>query len=401
MRKCIGLGIFSLTIIYPLLSPICHLFRNIVLSQFQFMKGKGLIKGFLMLIAEFLVGCIYLFHKCFSKKSYQNQNNKTSIKMDNDFSFLPEDETLKKYPKKLYFYLFILSLIDLLTFTLPTLNSDNLVITDFYYELKYTNILVMSILCKFFLSLKLYKHQFVGTAIMIIGMSINIITLVFLCYDEISVNTYILPILLFFASYILSSIQFVVEKKIFIKYRMSPYEMLLYEGLFGFLSVMILSIYVNYGDANEYNIINDLIDLYQTYKKQLIFFCLLYIIVSFCVNLFAILTIYYFSPTTESVSNSLSSMLFWIVNKFVDKREINNKYTDSFIPFIGYCILCIGSLMYNEIVIFYCFGLEENTKKEVSRRAGKDVYICNTSRNSNNMGYYPLHDKKDEEDDSG
>ena len=63
------------------------------------MKGKGLIKGFLMLIAEFLVGCIYLFHKCFSKKSYQNQNNETSIKMDNDFSFLPEDETLKKYPK--------------------------------------------------------------------------------------------------------------------------------------------------------------------------------------------------------------------------------------------------------------------------------------------------------------
>ena len=53
------------------------------------------------------------------------------------------------------------------------------------------------------------------------------------------------------------------------------------------------------------------------------------------------------------------------------------------------------------IVIFYCFGLEENTKKEVSRRAGKDVYICNISRNSNNIGYYPLHDKKDEEDDSG
>ena len=70
--------------------------------------------------------------------------------MEDDFTFLEQDEKKVKYPKKIYLFAFLLSLSDLLTFMLPTVNSQNSIITEFYYELKYSNIIFMSILCKYF-----------------------------------------------------------------------------------------------------------------------------------------------------------------------------------------------------------------------------------------------------------
>ena len=403
--KLIGLGIFSITIIYPLLSPFSHLLRTIVSNKFKYTMTKGLVKGGLMYIAEIILGCIYVIYKFYSAKVHAKKIKRDTIKMEDDFTFLEQDEKKVKYPKKIYLFAFLLSLSDLLTFMLPTVNSQNSIITEFYYELKYSNIIFMSILCKYFLAVKLYNHQFVGTAIMIIGMSINIIKLFSLYSEKIFGKDFVLSICLFFVCFILISIQIVCTKKLYIKYRISPYELLLYEGLFGFVSLTLISFYVyltcpfNFcGKSDKYFFIEDLIELFKKHNDMFLF-CILFILASLLVNFFARLTVYYFSPTTESVSNSLSSMLFWILSRFVQNDDSIKDYITSYIPFIGYCFLVIGSLLYNEIIIFYPCGLSVNTKKEVRIRASNDILLYKESVKEISLGVSPLIEEKESETD--
>ena len=300
--KLLGFGIFSITIIYPLLSPFSHLLRTIVSNKFKYTMTKGLVKGGLMYIAEIILGCIYVIYKFFSAKAHARKLKGDPIKMEDDFTFLEQGEKKVQYPKKIYLYAFLLSLSDLLTFMLPTVNSQNSIITEFYYELKYSNIIFMSIFCKYFLVVKLYNHQFVGTAIMIIGMSINIIKLFSLYSEKIFGKDCIVSICLFFVCFILISIQIVCTKKLYIKYRISPYELLLYEGLFGFVSLTLISFYVYLtcpfnlcGTSDKYFFIEVLIELFKNHN-DMILFCILFILASLLVNFFARLTVYYFSP---------------------------------------------------------------------------------------------------------
>ena len=111
---------------------------------------KGLVKGGLMYIADIILGCIYVIYKFFSAKAHARKLKGDPIKMEDDFTFLEQGEKKVQYPKKIYLYAFLLSLSDLLTFMLPTVNSQNSIITEFYYELKYSNIIFMSIFCKYF-----------------------------------------------------------------------------------------------------------------------------------------------------------------------------------------------------------------------------------------------------------
>lgn len=53
--------------------------------------------------------------------------------------------------------------------------------------------------------------------------------------------------------------------------------------------------------------------------------------------------------------------------------------------------------MYNEIIIFYIFGLEENTMKEVSKRAGEDTKKFTIGHKGMSMGYYPIIEEEKEE----
>ena len=236
-------------------------------------------------------------------------------------------------------------------------------------------------------------------------MSINIIKLFSLYSEKIFGKDCIVSICLFFVCFILISIQIVCTKKLYIKYRISPYELLLYEGLFGFVSLTLISffVYLTYpfnlcGTSDKYFFIEVLIELFKNHN-DMILFCILFILASLLVNFFARLTVYYFSPTTESVSNSLSSMLYWMLSRYLDNDDSIKDYISSYIPFIGYCFLVIGSLLYNEIIIFYPFGLSVNTKKEVRIRASNDILLYKESVKEISMGITPLIEEKEAEKD--
>ena len=89
-------------------------------------------------------------------------------------------------------------------------------------------------------------------------------------------------------------------------------------------------------------------------------------------NIFGRLTLLYFSTTHQNVSDCLSSFIFWLIVKIFNPKDPKKPtiylFLPSHIPLPGYLIIIFGTLLYNEIIIFYCWGLGYNTKKEISGR---------------------------------
>ena len=88
-----------------------------------------------------------------------------------------------------------------------------------------------------------------------------------------------------------------------------------------------------------------------------------------------------------------------MLSRYLDNDDSIKDYISSYIPFIGYCFLVIGSLLYNEIIIFYPFGLSVNTKKEVRIRASNDILLYKESVKEISMGITPLIEEKEAEKD--
>ena len=85
------------------------------------------------------------------------------------------------------------------------------------------------------------------------------------------------------------------------------------------------------------------------------------------------LTNFYFSPTHRSVSDTLSSLFYWvytlITNNSSEKEYKGYQYV---LPVIGYIVMMFGCLVYHEILILFVFGFEKNTKQEVAKRSDEE-----------------------------
>ena len=108
--KLLGFGIFSITIIYPLLSPFSHLLRTIVSNKFKYTMTKGLVKGGLMYIAEIILGCIYVIYKFFQQRLTLGNLKEIQLKWKMISHFLNKEK--KKYNilrKYIYMLSFLVS----------------------------------------------------------------------------------------------------------------------------------------------------------------------------------------------------------------------------------------------------------------------------------------------------
>ena len=90
------------------------------------------------------------------------------------------------------------------------------------------------------------------------------------------------------------------------------------------------------------------------------------------------LTIYYFTPCHYIIFNTISDFFDVILSQFVnDDNESNEKYhpTQKITFFILYPILIFISLVFNEIIVLNCCGLNYNTKEEIATRGEKDMHL--------------------------
>ena len=69
------------------------------------------------------------------------------------------------------------------------------------------------------------------------------------------------------------------------------------------------------------------------------------------------------------VTGLISPILMFISNYIIDEYSL----TEIILNSIGYLITLFSTLIYNEIIIFNCWGLNKETKKFVNKRIDEEL----------------------------
>ena len=296
---------------------------------------------------------------------------KNIIQNEQKFNHIKNDITKGKWKYIILSGISISSEVALFTYTLK-------VKTNLYIW----NILSTSIFCKYFFKIKLYKHHY---------LSIIVIILAGIIADLISENLQsdITDNLLLFFIRIIREIIFSTHE-IINKYLMedkfcSVYELSLYSGVSIVIIMGIISIFEPYHKLDNFQEYSDNFNISE-----------LFVIFGVIFSHFG-----YILSTLFTNKNNTPCHTFIIV---VFGQLVNNiNFTENSIPIV-ICLIFILfiSLIFNEIIEINCFGLSENTRRNIINRANnedlinKKVPTCDIIENGDYL--IELKEKEDCED---
>lgn len=396
--KILSTGTLSFQLLYPFIVPIGTLIRAIAFTIDGEVYDKFLFISLFIFIADTIGGVFYL---CIHVSQNEDQKLGEESTLEQIVVNLSEDNTSpertqssgsqsglhkdnivvqKDYKTLKIFLLFsIPALFHFLSFNILSLvcASQGQYLNGLQAELKNGRIIFTSLICLVAFRFQYYKHHIIAIVLIIIGLIVNIVALSYYNKD-VRDNFAVKHFLLFFLTYLLDGGKVVIEKKLLDKFKLIPLQAIFIEGICGIVINVVFALFAMIIPCNESLGVctgNSLFDFNALgtalTETKFYLFLLLILISSIIDDVFSMLTVYYFLPTHQNVADAISSCLLWItINLFYPANlQQNLPFLNSFFPFPGYVVSILGSLMYNEIIVFYFCGLAENTKKEIIDRA--------------------------------
>ena len=346
-------------------------------------KDNPMFKSFRYFLSYILAGIFLIIFKLRNKSSSSKKQQIIDDKeKDKDIVSSLIIKNKKKKSIKSYLLLALLCAIGMFCqFYRKIFEKDEyfygkLSIEVFFY------IIFLAIFSYFFLGQKLYKHHFFA-----IGIIIFILLILFIIsipFMEEYFGTFIY--FLFYSA--LFCIYDILKKKHMNIYFSTPYFMMLIIGVVDTILLLIFDIIAYYANPDISGIIIGF-DVNINKTKDFFIF-ILDIILIFLWNFGIWLTIFFFSPCHEFISEFIIQFILFIQN--ASEGEDKFYTTTNIIMFvIGYFIIFCFILIFNEVVILNFCGMEHNTKKRILQREIKDSDFTNM---------IDLHcSTKDEEDD--
>ena len=128
---------------------------------------------------------------------------------------------------------------------------------------------------------------------------------------------------------------------------------------------------IQYKDLSSFN---DCLDFSEVENKTAaIIYIILWLLFASAYRIFRLVVIFYFSPILFLVTDIIYYLIRGIFKLFEDKASIK----DDFLYAIGYLIMFLSSLIYNEIIILHFCGLNKNTKIFVENRQIEETIELN------------------------
>ena len=372
-------------LIYPSMLLLCITLRRIIeiffLQNFINELGNYLLP-FLIFFSQFVFGL--LFTCCFSYKQKSNKINKILgiqlIHAKIQISELSSDSQITTF-----ILIFFASYFNCLG-TLIRKNKQN----DFegktlYNRLRSFQIIISSVLCCCTLRTKLYRHN-IFTLVIIFICSI-IIIIVFFFTNKGKDNSILLYTII---SCFLRAFLDTTEKYLFEFDYVSPFKMLMQEGLVSCFILLVILVICEIFCLNIWpnqKKTDSQIDAKLKKGKNIeriilsIFLLVLYWILSGFKNIYRVITIKLYSPMTRALAETIIDP-FIVFYYFIDEN-IKPNILYIVINLICLFLIVFCSLVYNDFIILYCFGLEHNTYTEIKKRSELNDYILGEEDNDN------------------
>ena len=363
-------GKLSWKLLYPILSPFCFMLALLCLEQMHSTKYDGLLLLFLY-ISMIFAGILEIISR-----------SKLVGRVSNVISISKNESTIKvsnsnwDYITKVVLPIGSCALFDFLGYLVTILlskeqknNNEKIIILIYGYidsEVMMIQLFFLGILSYIILNYQIYIHQKISISLSMIGMIFIIISTLITYYEYIAIDKFFLLCL----GPIFTSMGIVLEKNIMQNRGVSSYQLLFIKGIFG--AIITFAFFFGLCSIDSLGL--------TIFKQKVSFLTLEYIgypilsiILMFLFNLFYVQTNYYFTPCHTAVCDTISSISAWLgllmekSNDFKYKKE----YFVLFNVFhvIGYILITVSVIIYNEFVIFSFCGMDVNTKEMISQRS--------------------------------
>ena len=379
----IEFGHLETKLLIPILFPIFLKLRRLNREKNNFKSYA--FQGFNDLLGLTFFGFLYLILKCRSKSEKdeieKKQNEKTekySINGRDTLNIQTEIQNLKmkkekKNKRKQVLFVLLISTLQLTVIMIKIVWAVNM---KRFFKLNISpmfQVILLIVFSIFFLGLKMHSHQIMSVVIVSICLIIFFIeSLIYYKYN-IKIKELIIDIINYLCCQIFYCLIDVLGKKYLNKYIESPYLFLFKIGIIGLIPMTIYGIIAHFKNFDDKNL-----QIFKLFFDVPIYVYLIELLFSVLYKLGAWLTIYYFTPCHYIIFNTISDFFDVILSQFVnDDNESNEKYhpTQKITFFILYPILIFISLVFNEIIVLNCCGLNYNTKEEIATRGEKDMHL--------------------------
>lgn len=383
-------------LIYYLLLVLTNIIRRIMLmiTDSYYPESISVFYNILMFLGEMSSGSIlYIYQKKTTKKKMKIKNQKIYSILQKKFKKSRVDSKLK-----IYSLLAMSSFFDFTEMYISYLYIPRLTYISTSLEDRLCGSLIIfnTLIYHYILKFPLFKHQIFS--LIVIGSSLFIIIFseCFFQKDMIdfSIFKYILLIIFIFFELFFVGMMDSVDKYLMEFNSINPCIIIIFEGLFG----TIYSI-ISFFDANLKAKMKFVFNEARGNSIGLFIF-LLFIIyaLSGITNIYRVYTNKVYNPMTESLAYYCLNPFYIIYDffsgsDFITKGEKNYFYFS--LNLILSIIISITGFIFNEFIVVFCCGLENETYQEISRRSIS--YIINpTELDKIIKGEYEDEDKDED-----
>jgi hypothetical protein len=387
-------------LIYAMMFVIFNFLRKIdfiIMKNYIDFQGSLLLTS-VMFIADFISGLIiYIYNLKYLREK------KTSKFMGIELITAPSNIIAPDSNIKMILLLFMASYVDfteyvLSSYYIPKSYTD--VSKSLEWRLKSIIICTSAFFSYFFLKFEIFKHQIITIIITLISLISVIITEIIVYTKEGEYESkYILKVLfLMLVDHIFNSSLDVIEKYLLEYDYMNPYQMLMFEGIFGIILSLLFSIL--HDPFNEFRDISN----ESTSKFNWLIVCIIfYFLLSGGRNVYRVATNKLYSPTHKALLDYILVPILIIYyyigdDDFTIKKEEEDKsiFYYFFINLIISFIVVICGLIYNELIIIFFCGLEYDTHYEVSKRAKNiESHPFEVSINESEMSSFSMEENNE------
>ena len=299
---------------------------------------------------------------------------------------LIQSEKEKKQPK-IWYFLFP-ALFDIMGTTISSISLTFLP-SSIYQMFRGAIIIFTCSGSMLFLKSKFYRHHFLGIFIVVIGLCIVGLNAILNGNNSTGENP-AFGIFLAILSQVFSSLLLITEEKLLKGYETPPLKAVGLEGMWG-VCVYIILLFGFYfiecnewpeflqngvcirdsADENNYSIRfeNAIFALEQIYDSTKLKCYLSLYVLSIAFFNFSGLTISKnVSSTARTIVDTMRTIVIWVFFLTMPFVPEETKETFSWLQLLGFSILILGSVIYNEILVIPFCGCAENTKEAIKKR---------------------------------
>ena len=303
----------------------------------------------------------------------------------------PDSKNLKK-KAKLWYFLFP-ALFDILGSSISSISLSFLP-SSIYQMFRGAIIIFTCTASILFLKNKYYRHHFLGICIVVIGLIIVGLNAALSGSSGEFDSKVLLGIFLVVLSQVFSCMLFISEEKILKHYDVPPLKAVGMEGMWGVLCYIILLIIFYFirceswfdilkenicipdGVGGDLRFENAIFAFKQIWEStQLKIYLSMYVLSIAFFNFSGLTISKYSSATSRTIVDTLRTIVVWtffLVMPFVPE---DTKETFSWLQLLGFLILILGGVIYNEILVLKCWGFGDNTKAAIRKREEQEKLI--------------------------